>query len=315
MILYIKLKRIFNDYFTILHKTGNNMNINFEPLELKHKQILDDYFRSNKTEISEFNFTEMFIWRKVRNIRIGFINENICILVEKGREKILYRPFGNNHIKETTEFVLNNHLYNVVYGWTQKEIDELNLGEEFLIKKDRDNFDYVYLTDDLINLKGRKYDGKRNHIKKFQRLNSKITKIEKDDIEKIMDFQKKWCKNRRCEDDLSLKNESMAVDELLMNFDKLSVFGAVLFIDDNIEGYTIASELNQEMAVVIVEKANPNINGIYQGLNQIFAMNFLFKYKYINREQDVGNEGLRRAKMSYYLHHFIEKLIVKKKIL
>jgi hypothetical protein len=290
------------------------MDINFEPLELKHKQTLDDYFKSNKTEVSEFNFTEMFIWRKVRNISIGFINGNICILEEKERKKILYRPFGNNHIKETTEFVLNSQLCNVVYGWTQKEIDELNFGKEFLVEKDRDNFDYVYLTDDLINLKGRKYDGKRNHIKKFQRLNHKIMKIEKDLLKEIINFQKKWCKDRKCEDDLSLKNESLAVTELLMNFDELAGFGAAMFIDDNIEGYTIASELNQEMAVVIVEKTNPNINGIYQGLNQMFAMNFLFKYKYINREQDMGNEGLRRAKMSYYPHHFIEKFIVKKKI-
>lgn len=310
MILYIKLQCVFNNYF--VKESGNVMNINFEPLELRHKQILDDYFRINKTEISEFNFTEMFIWRKIRNKKIGFINENICIGFEKGEKKIFYRPFGNNDIKETIEYIFNNKLCSMIYGWRQNEIKELNLNDAYIVEKDRNNFDYVYLTDNLINLKGRKYDGKRNHVKKIKQLDYKIIEITKDMLEKIKDFQRKWCEDRLCKDDLSLKSESMAINELLTNFDKLSVFGAALFINDNIEGYTIATELNQETAVVVVEKANPQIKGIYQGLNQLFAEKFLFRYKYINREQDMGNEGLRKAKMSYHPHHFVEKLIIRK---
>lgn len=288
------------------------MNVNFEPLELKHKKLIDNYFRINKTEISEFNFTEMFIWRKIRNTKIGFINENICIGLEKEREKIFYRPFGNNDIKGTIEYIFNNKLCSMIYGWRHNEIKELNLNDTYVVENDRNNFDYVYLTDDLKNLKGRKYDGKRNHVKKIKQLDYKIIEITKDMMWEIKDFQKKWDEDRFCKDDLSLKNESMAINELISTFDKLSVFGAAIFINDNIEGYTIATELNQETAVVIVEKANPRIKGIYQGLNQLFVEKCLFRYKYINREQDMGNEGLRKAKMSYYPHHFVEKCIIKK---
>lgn len=289
------------------------MNINFELLDLKHKDLLDNYFKNNRTEVSEFNFTEMFIWRNIRNTKIGFINDNICISVVKDKRKIFYRPFGNNKIKETIEFIFNNKLCEMIYGYLIEEIKDLNLQNEYIIEKDRDNFDYVYLTDDLINLKGRKYDGKRNHIKKFKQLNYHITPISKEILPSVIEFQKRWCKDRLCDDDLSLKNESVAVGELLSNFDKLSVFGAALFIDNIIQGYTIATELNDDTAVVIVEKANPQFKGIYQALNQLFAEKFLFKYKYINREQDTGNEGLRKAKMSYHPHHFVEKLIIKRK--
>ncbi|MCX7697931.1 MAG: phosphatidylglycerol lysyltransferase domain-containing protein [Candidatus Goldbacteria bacterium] len=290
------------------------MNTNFEPLDLKHKQMLDDYFRNFRTDVSEFNFTEMFIWRKIRNTRIGFINDNICVFVEKNNKKILYRPFGINKINETIKFIFDNNLCDFIYGYLQDEIKELNINEaDYEIKKDRDNFDYVYLTDDLINLQGRKYDGKRNHLKKFKQLDYKIMSINKDILPEVIEFQKKWCEDRLCEDDLSLKNESMAVNELLMNFDKLSVFGIAIFIEGKVQGYTIATELNKETAVIIVEKANPNIKGIYQGINQIFAEKFLFKYKYINREQDAGNEGLRKAKMSYHPNHFVEKTILIKK--
>jgi len=289
------------------------MYVDFEPLELKHKKILDEYFKLNRVEVSEFNFTEMFIWRKLRNTKIGFINENICIATEKTTGKIFYKPFGNKKIKETIKFIFDNKLCDLIYGYTESEIKELNLDDEYIVEKDRDNFDYVYLTQDLINLKGRKYDGKRNHIKRFKQLNYKIVEITKDMLEGIKNFQKKWCEDRLCDEDLSLKDESVAVNELLNNFENLSVFGAALFIDNNIEGYTIATELNSETSVIIIEKANPQIKGIYQGLNQLFAEQFLHKYKYINREQDMGNEGLRRAKMSYYPYCFIEKTVIKKK--
>ncbi len=289
------------------------MNFEFEPLELKHKQILDNYFKINKNQVSEFNFTEMFIWRKIRNTKIGFINDNICIEVEKDNKNILYRPFGNIRLKETIDIIFENNLCDKIYGWTKKEINHLDIGKDYIIEEDRDNFDYVYLAEDLINLSGRKYDGKRNHLKKFKQNNYEIKEITDDIIEQVIQFQKRWCKDRLCEDDLSLKNESMAVNELLLNYNKLSVFGAAVLIDDKIEGYTVASELNEETAVIIVEKANPQIKGIYQGLNQIFAEKFLNKYKYINREQDAGNEGLRKAKMSYHPDHFVEKIIIRKK--
>ncbi len=289
------------------------MSVEFELLELKHKQILDNYFSINRTKVSEFNFTEMFIWRKIRNTKIGFINNNICILIEKDNKKILYRPFGKNKIKETIKLFFYNHLCDFVYGYLQEEIENLYLDDEYIIEKDRDNFDYVYLADDLINLKGRKYDGKRNHLKKFEKMSYNITEINKEILPEVFDFQKRWCADRLCDDDMSLRNESLAVNELLSNFDKLSVFGSALYVNNNIEGYTIATELNKETAVVIVEKANPEIKGIYQALNRIFAEKFLSKYKYINREQDAGSEGLRKAKLSYHPHHFVEKLIIKEK--
>ena len=290
------------------------MDIKFEPIELKHKQMLEEYFKKNRVEISEFNYTEMFIWRKIRNNTIGFINENICVRKEKYGKKILYKPFGNNNIRETIKLAFDNGICDMVYGWTLEELKSYNFEDEYEIENDRANFDYVYLTRDLINLEGRKYDGKRNHVKKFKQLNYKICEITDDMLEKIKQFQKKWCEDRLCRDDMSLKNESMAINELLTNFTKLSIFGAAIFINDNIEGYTVADKLNEETALIIVEKANPQIKGIYQGLNQIFAEKFLYKYKYINREQDMGIEGLRKAKISYHPHHFVEKLIIRKAV-
>lgn len=289
------------------------MEINFEELELKHKYILNKYFKINKTEVSEFNFTEMFIWRKVRKTVIGFINDNICIKVERHNKRIMYRPFGNKNIKETIDFIFDNDFCDMIYGYIDKEIEKINIEGKYIFEKDRDDFDYVYLTDDLVNLRGRKYDGKRNHIKKFKQLNYSIEFISDEIIGEVIDFQKKWCKDRLCEDDLSLKNESRAINELFEHYNELPVLGAALFVNGQIEGYTVATELNPETVIIIVEKANPQIKGIYQGLNQLFAEQFLFKYKYINREQDLGNEGLRKAKMSYHPNHFVKKFIIKKK--
>jgi len=187
------------------------------------------------------------------------------------------------------------------------------LKSEFIIVEDRENWDYVYLRDDLVNLAGRKYDGKRNQIKKFKNTypGFEFIAIEGKVIKECIDFQKKWCDMKPCKDDISLINENTAVMEILKNYEKLPVTGAMLKIDGAVHGFTIAGELNPETAVVHIEKANHEFKGIYQAINQMFCEEFLGKFKFINREQDLGNEGLRKAKMSYYPHHMVEKYIIR----
>jgi len=101
--------------------------------------------------------------------------------------------------------------------------------------------------------------------------------------------------------------------EMLTNFGKLSAIGGVLKIDGQVEGFTIAGELNSNTVVVYVEKANHDFKGIYQALNNLFVKKSLIKYTYINREQDVGDEGLRKAKLSYRPVFLVEKKLIRLK--
>jgi hypothetical protein len=180
--------------------------------------------------------------------------------------------------------------------------------------EDRDNADYVYSSQDLIDLSGRKFDGKRNHLKNFYRNNDfEFAPVTKEMLPDIIEFQKQWCLARGCSDDLSLMNEGIAVMEVLEHFTELNVFGGVIKINGKIQAYTAASELNKDTAVVLFEKGNPDIRGIYQAINKEFVEKMLAKYKWVNREQDGGDEGLRKAKLSYNPDHLVAKYVVKLK--
>lgn len=280
----------------------------FEPLDLEHKHSIEERLKVKPLSASEMNFAEMFMWRKVRNTSVSVLDSNIIIRLQKNDGFYLYPPLGGNNEKKCVEEMLRADIGSV-YGYSKEEAEDAGLGA-FKIEEDRDNYDYVYSANSLISLEGRKYDGKRNHIKKFPSEKSSLEPILPDMLPAIIEFQEKWCRNRNCDDDLSLTNEGLAVMELLNNYADLPVFGAAMYVENEIKGYSVASSLSDDTAVVIIEKADPSVKGIYQAINQAFAAKFLNRFIYINREQDGGYEGLRKAKLSYEPELFIEKVKV-----
>jgi hypothetical protein len=116
-----------------------------------------------------------------------------------------------------------------------------------------------------------------------------------------------WCTWRRCSEDLGLTSEWEAVGELLRHFHRLEVVGGVLLCNGRVEAYSVGELLNEDTAVVHIEKANPDIPGLYALINQQFCENSWHAVTYVNREQDLGEEGLRKAKLSYYPDHLVEK--------
>jgi len=276
----------------------------FTDVDITHRCQIEACSTENPRTISELNFAEIFAWHNIREMKATKHNGNIILLVNKAGKKYIYPPFGNNapykSVIAMLEWLSKNDPEIYAYGFNEQQA---KVSEESCVlsaEEDRDNADYVYSCGDLIRLAGRKFDGKRNHLKNFYRnFESVFEKITPEMIPAIKDFQERWCRERMCEDDLSLANESKAVMEVLDNYTGLPVFGGVLKIKGEIQAFTVASELNSETAVVLFEKARPELRGIYQAINQQFCENMLSGYKWINREQDSGDEGLRRAKLSY----------------
>jgi hypothetical protein len=107
--------------------------------------------------------------------------------------------------------------------------------------------------------------------------------------------------------------EDFAVHEALTFFEELGFKGGAILINSVVEAFSLGEPLNEDMAVIHIEKANPEIPGLYAAINQLFCLNAWSEVTYINREQDMGSEGLRKAKESYYPHHMVNKYIVKPK--
>jgi len=123
-----------------------------------------------------------------------------------------------------------------------------------------------------------------------------------------MDLADEWCGVRACEEDMSLTGEHEAVGELLAHFDALELTGGVICIADRVEAFSVADRLRADTALVRVEKANPEIPELYALINQQLAEQALTDVAWINREQDLGEPGLRKAKQSYHPDHLVEKV-------
>lgn len=177
--------------------------------------------------------------------------------------------------------------------------------------EERDYFDYIYLGEDLRNLKGRKYQKKRNHINAFLKDYEGryfYKKLEKGDFKECLHVLDEWGKDR--EDIDSVVNEKIAVEKVFMNYDSLDIKVGGIYIDNKLEAFTFGEYLNPNMALIHIEKANPDIRGLYPMINKLFLENEFSDVEFVNREEDLGLEGLRKAKLSYYPHKFVEKYTV-----
>jgi len=130
-------------------------------------------------------------------------------------------------------------------------------------------------------------------------------------LAQCLELAAQWCQIRRCEEDLGLMGEWEAVGEALKKFQDLNVQGGVILLNDRVEAFTLGERLNEETAVIHLEKANPEIRGLYTAINQQFCEHAWAQMAFINREQDLGEPGLRTAKLSYHPHHFAEKFRIR----
>ena len=183
---------------------------------------------------------------------------------------------------------------------------------EFVVEPVRDHFDYVYRTDDLINLAGGNYHAQRNHINSLARSHRfRYEPLRAEYLPECLELSARWCKVKRCEDDLSLMGEWEAVNAALANFQALQLKGGVILVNDRVEAFTCGELLNKATAVIHLEKADPELRGLYAVINQQFCRQAWAGVNFVNREQDLGQAGLRTAKMSYHPHHLVEKFRIR----
>lgn len=184
-------------------------------------------------------------------------------------------------------------------------------GVEFTICEDRDNFDYVYNSDDLIQLAGRKYHSKKNHLNSFHKNypEAEYLPITEEIVMQCKLNINGWYKQRAQEtpDDPFIAAEREAILEVLNNFEDFGLKGGAILVGKRVVAFTFGEQLNDDTAVIHVEKADPEVRGAYPAINQAFIAHEWSHMTYINREEDMGIEGLRKAKESYRPVKLIEK--------
>ncbi len=276
----------------------------FRPVTLDDKPVFDRFFRLFPPSISEYTFTNLFMWGGVKKIEFARHQEGLLLRAESGGRRYFLPPLGYSDCTRT--------LSELIDCGKETGVREIALMSEHFRKHlknpsvrivpDRDNFDYVYRTASLALLKGWRLDGKRGFIRKFRAAYDGRWAYEPyrpELADRVRDFALKWYAERETSDP-SVAAEKAAFTVFLDNFSALSVEGGTLFVDNHIAGFSFGEPLNDTTFVVHFEKADTDFTGGYQMINQQFAEHAAHeKFLFVNREQDMGHEGIRKAKQSY----------------
>jgi uncharacterized protein len=289
----------------------------YKPLELADKQIFSQKFSEIQPDISEYNFTNLYMWREYyQYVWKQKKNGDIILLALFDPTKIIAFPIIGtditwwidelDHLKVAFNQPIEIHR---ISESLSKKVQEIYPNLKTL--EDRDNWDYLYKRSDLVDLPGKDYANIRRKLNKFMReYQIEVEPITKENANLCLQLQEEWCNLRACEDTPSLDNEDKAIRDILLHIDQLDFIGFIVKYDERVIGYSIGEKLNDSTVIIHVEKGDTEYYGLYQALNHIFAEKFASEFEYINREQDLGVPGLRRSKESYHPMKFIKKFII-----
>jgi hypothetical protein len=301
-----------------------------KPIELGDKELIDKFFKNYPPEISEFTFTNLFMWRNYYSFLFMELDEHLILFsreyfkkrrkkLPNKKDKMFFLPPVGPHPVEIMIQTFENFDDVEFHRVPQELIDEIIKHKKFSslnleIIDDRKNWDYVYEVENLKTLPGNKYRQNRRWLKKFtDNYIFEFQIITEDEIEKVKKLQKNWWLLRGGEEDLALEEEQKAIFEALDNYTALKFKGALLCSNDECVAYTFGEMLNPDTLVIHIEKAHMKFEGAYQAINNLFLKNCCEDKDYVNREQDLGIPGLRRAKESYKPVRMIEKSIIYQK--
>lgn len=288
----------------------------FKSIEIQDKKAFERFFQLDPPEISEYTFTNLFIWR--HRYRPVWLARNDCLLIifrPSHQEAYGLPPAGSGDKKQALRFLCDElkrispevRIRRVGEGFVRQHVDP----EKYECVLDRDNSDYVYLTRDLIRLSGNKYHRKKNHLNQFTKNHAfEYQELTPGLVERFLEMQEGWCQLRECAEKPDLFAEDYAIREALTQFEELQYRGGAIVMNSRVEAFSLGEPLNEDTAVIHVEKANPEIPGLYVAVSQLFCSKTWSHLTYINREQDMGLEGLRKAKESYYPHHMVNKYTI-----
>jgi len=286
----------------------------FKLIKLEDRPIIHPIVSQIPYQLCNYTFTNMIIWGGVYSPAYSMI-DGMLVIVSQPKEKQYFNfPLGKGNAKQVIDKLIQ---YSEEQNFPFKMINITEEMKIFLEKFYTDRFtfslsedysDYLYNAQDLLLLRGKKYQSKRNHINKFKKLyNYQYSNMTQQDIPECMEMHKQWASAHCKEKNTTLAHETCATTKALQLFNKLELKGGVLRVDGKVIAFTLGQPINNSTFDICVEKALSDYDGAYPMINQQFIEHQLSAYSYINREEDVGEEGLRKAKLSYHPVKLIHK--------
>lgn len=275
----------------------------FVPLSLGFVDSLHPRLSLTIDGVSEFTFSGLYLFRDKYHYKISLNNGGFIISGEDKSGAFFMTPCDAPDRGTLTALFETHDYWKNISDAVYASLYEKHPDMEILITEDRNNYDYLYNRDDLAQLSGKKYHKKKNLVNQF--LNSyndfELRPMTSALVPAAVEVLDRWR-------DIKGDGDYSPAREALEFFDSLKLHGAVLFVAGKPAAWCLGESIARgRMFVIHFEKAIDEYKGIYQFLNQVFAASLPRFFSWINREQDLGNEGLRQAKMTYRPCGFVIK--------
>lgn len=285
-------------------------------ITLEDKDLINSFLAKKGGICQEVCFSNLYMWKAGYNMRYDIVDDFLVIFA--GYDPIgqyFHFPIGEGDKRDVLlkldKYMMENYGSYSVRKLLTHEADELEylFPGKFRMEENREFFDYIYNVKDLIELQGKKYHSKKNHLNAFKNsYNYKYNKISAENIDKCRCRALDWIKERNEDPD---REEYIAAKTMFDGYFELGLKGAFLTVDEEIVAITVG-ENNFGTVIIHFEKANPFFKGAYAAINQMFLENEFPDIHYVNREEDLGIEGLRKAKLSYKPEILLEKITAKR---
>ncbi len=287
--------------------------MDFHDITPDMKQYIDGFIKPWRLQNSEYTFTNLLMWGMNGHIKVAEACDTLYFLLHYETGAFMFAPLTRDPgadyaaaLKLSDEYCLTHGIpicYKAVAGPLKEAFERVG---GYTLCEDRDNFDYVYSMEELLHLSGKKLHAKRNHINQFRtQYQFEYVPLRSDMMEECLSVYKNWLQKKdMCEP--GVIGEFSAIRAILANMGALGVVGGGIRINGELGAFTLGERIDGEMAVIHIEKAD-DINGLYTMINQQFIEHEFTDMKLINREEDMGLPGLRKAKLSYYPVMLLEK--------
>lgn len=288
----------------------------FKQLELSDRAEFENELSRHPAQTCELAFANLYIWKDFDNPRITTINENICVLLEPPNEsRYFLEPLGENRFHETVETCLDET--GRISRASEAFISRIQRGK-YAVTELRDQFDYVYRVEELAELKGRRYDGKRNHINAFVKRCPNYKNLSLDESYKSASLEifEKWSlsKNGSLESESAVECQRKAIENAFDAYGDLDILGSGIIIEDELKAFMLASRQNHRTICTPLSYHTNEIHGLSHTLLWETCRKLFSNFEYVNLEQDLGITGLRKYKESYYPHRMEEKFDVRRRL-
>lgn len=289
----------------------------FRRPELSDKELISDYFHKYPTRSCDRTFANVYLWAKFYHVEFTKYKNTLVFRDNSAGYGYAFPVGADEDVKKVIPDLIQDAREAgesfCMYGVTKEHFEQLEqwFPGRFVCEYNRDEADYVYETEKLATLSGKKLHSKRNHINKFKQVFEgrwEYERLTEDMVESCFQMALKWRNENECEEDDEKNQEMNVTMNSLRLMKELQLTGGILKVDGEIVAFTIGEAVSEDTFVVHIEKAFAEVEGAYTMINQQFVEHELSgKYLYVNREDDVGMEGLRKAKLSYHPAFMVEK--------